>query len=69
MEVKVDGMPVATGLKATAVAGPYKVRAGEHTITVSAGGKTQAQRTVKVAAGSSWDSSPTCPPPKTSGRP
>ncbi len=55
VDVKVDGMQVVSGLKATKVAGPYKVKPGDHTITVSSAGKTLSQRKVKVAAGSSWD--------------
>ena len=55
VDVEVDGLKVGSGLKSTTVAGPYKVRPGEHTVTVSAGGKVLTKGKVKVGAGSSWD--------------
>lgn len=55
VDVEVDDKVVTSGLKATAVAGPFKVEPGEHTVTVSAAGKTLVEGKVKVAAGSSSD--------------
>lgn len=64
VDVSVDDMVVTSGLKSTAVAGPYKVRPGEHTIKVSANGKTLTQGKVKVSAGGSWDIVAHLPAPK-----
>lgn len=55
VDVEVDGTKLTSGLKSTAVAGPYKVRPGERTVSVSAGGKTLVEGKVKLAAGSSSD--------------
>ena len=55
VDVEVDGKQVEKGLKATGVAGPFKVKAGDHSVSVSSSGKTLAEATVKVGAGSSWD--------------
>lgn len=55
VDVQVDGKQVSKGLKATTVAGPFKVQAGDHEVTVTSAGKTLTQRMVKVSAGSSWD--------------
>jgi Domain of unknown function (DUF4397) len=55
VDVEIDGKQVEKGLKATAVAGPFKVKAGDHEVTVSSAGKTLTERMVDVGAGSSWD--------------
>ena len=55
VEIAVDGMQVVSGLKSTQVAGPFKVRAGEHTVKVSQQGKALTSAKVKVSAGGSWD--------------
>jgi hypothetical protein len=55
VEVTVDGKEVASGVRATAVSGPFKVKAGEHTVAVRSDGKPVASATVTVGAGSSWD--------------
>ncbi len=55
VDIRVDGKEVEKGLKATAVAGPFKVKAGDHSVSVSSSGKTLAEATVTVGAGSSWD--------------
>ena len=55
VDVQVDGIQVSKGLKATGVAGPFKVKAGDHRVTVSSAGRTLTQGMVKVGAGSSWD--------------
>ncbi len=55
VDVKIDGMQVSKGLKATGIAGPYKVKAGDHKVSVSSAGRTLTEGMVKVGAGSSWD--------------
>lgn len=55
VDVQVDGIQVSKGLKTTGIAGPFKVKAGDHRITVSSAGRTLTQGMVKVGAGSSWD--------------
>ncbi len=55
VDVEVDGKVVSRGLKATAIAGPFKVTAGDHSVKVTSAGKTVTQGTVELGAGSSWD--------------
>lgn len=55
LDVEIDGKQVAKGLKATTVAGPFKVSAGSHDVSVSSAGKILTEKSVKVGAGSSWD--------------
>lgn len=55
VDVSIDGDSVAKGVAATKVAGPFDVSAGTHTVTVSDGGKTVVEKTVKVGADQSTD--------------
>jgi hypothetical protein len=55
VDVSIDGDSVAKGVAATKVAGPFDVSAGTHTVTISDGGKTVVEKTVKVGADQSSD--------------
>ena len=55
VDVQVDGIGVARGSRPPAIAGPFKVKAGDHSVKVSSAGRTVTQGMVKVGAGSSWD--------------
>lgn len=55
VDVRIDGKAVAQKLAATKVAGPFDVKAGSHTVTVSQGGTTVVEQTVKVKPDRSTD--------------
>ena len=55
VDVAIDGRSVAKNVKTAALVGPFKVKGGERTVTISAGGKEMLKRTVKVKAKTSSD--------------
>jgi hypothetical protein len=55
VDVAVDGHTMAKGVKTAALVGPFHVRGGERTVTISAAGKQLVQRKVKITAKSSSD--------------
>jgi len=55
LDVSIDGDSVATGVETAAVAGPFKVAAGNRNVTFSEDGEVLLERAFSVKARSSWD--------------
>lgn len=55
VDLEIDGKTVAEDVRASDVSGPYSVKSGTRTLTVTDGDKTLVERRMSVRAGSSWD--------------
>jgi hypothetical protein len=55
IDVAIDGRSVAKNVKTAALVGPFKVKGGERTVTISTGGKEMLKRKVDIKAKSSSD--------------
>ena len=62
VSVSVDGEKVVDSLAGGKVAGPFKVKRGSRTVTVSEGGETLVASKVNLPLGSAPRSSSTCRP-------